>query len=110
MEHGVEPDASAARQCFMRAIFTPYNLHLIQCNCARDYGTSEPELRLTTSAVLGGAAPNREGRGGVLRIWEGWKSGKHWHASALEEIVAYLVAMVVGFSAATIAAAVVGLF
>jgi len=48
--------------------------------------------------------------GRVLRIWEGWKSGKHWHASALEEIVAYLVAMVVGFSAATIAAAVVGLF
>jgi len=46
----------------------------------------------------------------VLRIWEGWKSGKHWRASALEEIVAYLVAMVVGFSAATIAAAVVGLF
>jgi hypothetical protein len=47
---------------------------------------------------------------GVLRIWGGWTSGKHWPASVLGEIVEYLVAVVVGFSAATIAAAVAGLF
>jgi len=107
---GLSRTLSVARQYFTRAIITPYNLLLIQCNSARDYDTNDPELWLTATRRWATPRQTERDAGGVLRIWEGWKSGKHWHASALEEIVAYLVAMVVGFSAATIAAAVVGLF
>jgi hypothetical protein len=62
LQHGVEPGASAARQCFARAILASHNLRLIQCNGAPDCDTSDLELRLTTSAALGGRCKPR-GRG-----------------------------------------------